>query len=196
MSEGLTALLFLASFVLTVVSSLVLAEVVDRVGERFGFSEGLLGIVTALAADSPEIAAAVTAIERGRTGVGLGVIVGSNIFNIAALLGLSAVVAGKVRIRRRALVFQGGVVLFVTVVASALVLEWVAPIVALVAVLQCLSPTLASLPYDQDRSSGLFAQVGPKRFSSLLFPAWRRTCAQGGRLPASLATTYTPSCPL
>jgi len=139
-SAELTALLFLGSLALTVVSSLSLAEVVDRVGERFGFSEGLLGIVTALAADSPEIAAAITAIERGRTSVGLGVVVGSNIFNIAALLGLSAAVAGKVHIRRRGLIFQGGVVLFVTVVVSALVLRWVAPIVALVAALFVLIP--------------------------------------------------------
>lgn len=54
MSAGLIGALFLASLVLTVVSSVVLAEVVDRVGERFHFSEGLLGIVTALAADSPD----------------------------------------------------------------------------------------------------------------------------------------------
>ncbi|MGH3157110.1 MAG: hypothetical protein ACRDNF_11105 [Streptosporangiaceae bacterium] len=109
MSAGLTALLFVAALALTVVSSLVLAEVVDRLGERFGLSEGLLGIVTALAADSPEIAAAVTVIRQGKAGVGLGVVFGSNLFNIAALLGLSAVVAGKVGIRRRALIFQGGV---------------------------------------------------------------------------------------
>lgn len=140
MSTGFAALLFLGSLALTVVSSLSLAEVVDRVAERFGFSEGLLGIVTALAADSPEIAAAITAIERGRTGVGLGVVVGSNIFNIAALLGLSAVVAGKVRIRRRGLAFQGGVVLFVTVVVSALELRWLVPVIALVAVLIVLVP--------------------------------------------------------
>ncbi len=140
MSAGPTAVLFVASLALTVVSSVVLAEVVDRVGVRFDFSEGLLGIVTALAADSPEIAAAITAIGKGRTGVGLGVVFGSNIFNIAALLGLSAVVAGKVRIRRRALVVQGGVALFATAVVSALALGWVPPPLALVAVLAVFVP--------------------------------------------------------
>ncbi|MGI8450492.1 MAG: sodium:calcium antiporter [Streptosporangiaceae bacterium] len=140
MSVGLTALLFVAALALTVISSLVLAEVVDRLGERFGLSEGLLGIVTALAADSPEIAAAVTAIQQGKTGVGLGVVFGSNLFNIAALLGLSAAVAGKVRIRRRALIFQGGVALAVTAVVSALVLRWVAPVTALAVVLVIFVP--------------------------------------------------------
>ena len=140
MSAGLTALLFLASMALAVISSLVLAEVVDRMGERFALSEGLLGVVTALAADSPEIAAAITAIHKGQIGVGFGVVLGSNIFNIAALLGLSAVVAGKVRIRRRALIFQGGVALAVTAVVSALVLRWVSPVTALVVALVIFVP--------------------------------------------------------
>jgi cation:H+ antiporter len=139
-SAGLTALLFLAWLALTVASSLVLAEVVDRIGERFRLSEGLLGIVTALAADSPEITAAITALQKGQASVGLGVVFGSNLFNIAALLGLSAVVAGKVRIRRRALVFQGGVALAVTAVVSALVLRWVAPVTALVVALAIFLP--------------------------------------------------------
>lgn len=140
MSAGFTVLLFLASLVLTMISSLVLAEVVDRIGERFGFSEGLLGIVTALAADSPEIAAAITAIQKGQGDVGLGVVFGSNIFNIAALLGLSAAVAGKVRIRRRALIFQGGVALAVTAVIAALALRWIAPGAALVTALVIFVP--------------------------------------------------------
>jgi cation:H+ antiporter len=131
MPAGMTGLLFLASLVLTVISSLVLAEVVDRLGTRFGLSEGLLGIAGALAADSPEITAAITALQRGQGEVGIGVVFGSNLFNIAALLGLSAVVAGKVRIRRRALIVEGGVALAVTAIASALVLRWVAPVTTL-----------------------------------------------------------------
>jgi cation:H+ antiporter len=84
----------------------VLAEVVDRLGARFGLSVGLLGIVTALAADSPAITVAITALQKGQGGVEIGVVFGSNLFNIAALLGLSAVVAGKVRIRRQALILE------------------------------------------------------------------------------------------
>ncbi len=168
MPVGLTAVVFLASLALTVVSSLVLAEVVDRMGERFGFSEGLLGIVTALAADSPEMAAAITAIQQGRTGVGLGVVVGSNIFNIAALLGLSAVVAGKVRIRRRALIFQGGVALVVTVVVAALVLRWVTPVVALVVVLVILVPYVGLSALRPEQVEGA---LNPGRSRSFLVAA-------------------------
>ena len=86
-------MLLLGGLVVTVTSSLVLARELDRIGERLGFSEALLGIVTALGADGPEIASAVVALISGHNDTGVGVVVGSNVFNIAALLGLSAVLA-------------------------------------------------------------------------------------------------------
>ena len=53
---------FVGGLVVTVASSVVLARELDRIGERLGFSEALLGIVTALGADGPEIASAVAAL--------------------------------------------------------------------------------------------------------------------------------------
>lgn len=123
-------IVFVGSLLLTVVSSVVLAEVVDRVGHRLKLSEAAFGILTALAADTPEISAAVTAIGGSQAGLGFGVVIGSSVFNIAALLGLSAVIGGKVRIRRRALTFQGVVAVLATVIASALVLGLWSPVAA------------------------------------------------------------------
>src|SRR3954451_22899596 len=100
MSVPVAALLFVGSFAITVAASIVLARELDRVGERLGFSEALLGIVTALGADAPEIASAVAAVVAGHEDTGVGVVVGSNIFNIAGLLGISALIAGSVRIHR------------------------------------------------------------------------------------------------
>ncbi len=120
-------LLFLASLALSIVSSLVLAEAIDRLGSRLGVSEGLLGILTALGADAPEISAAVTAIQGGRASLGFGVVLGSNIFNLAALLGLSAAVAGQVRIHRAGLVWEGAVVMATTALVSVLVLGLLSP---------------------------------------------------------------------
>ena len=54
------------------------------------------------------------AIARGDKGVGLGVVLGSNVFNLAAMLGLSALVVGSVRLRPRTLALEGGVALGVT----------------------------------------------------------------------------------
>src|SRR5216683_5185263 len=65
----------------------IFARELDRIGERLGFSEALLGMVTALGADAPEIASAVAAVVAGHKETGVGVVVGSNVFNLAALLG-------------------------------------------------------------------------------------------------------------
>ena len=118
MSVQVAALLFVGAFALTVASSIVLARELDRIGERLGFSEALLGIVTALGADAPEIASAVAALVAGHEDTGVGVVVGSNIFNLAALLGVSALIAGSVAIHRHGLFLTGGVAVLVAVVGA------------------------------------------------------------------------------
>ena len=118
MSVVVAVLLFVASFALTIASSIVLARELDRIGERLGFSEALLGILTALGADAPEIASAVAAIVAGHKDTGVGVVVGSNVFNIAGLLGLSALLAGPVRIHAHGLVLPGGVAVLVALIGG------------------------------------------------------------------------------
>jgi cation:H+ antiporter len=132
MSLGVAILLFLGGLAVTLASSLVLARVVDRVGQHLGFSEALLGIVTAIGADAPEISSAVVALVAGHRDTGVGVVVGSNVFNIAALLGLSAVIAGRVAIHRHGLVLNGAVALAIAVVGALLVLRWIPGWAALV----------------------------------------------------------------
>src|SRR2546423_11627074 len=94
MSIPVALLLLAGAFTLTVTSSIVLARELDRIGERLGFSEALLGIVTAVGADAPEIASAVTAVVAGHEDTGVGVVVGSNGFNLPALPGGPAPVPG------------------------------------------------------------------------------------------------------
>jgi Ca2+/Na+ antiporter len=91
----------------------------ERLGERLGLSEALLGLVAALAADAPEITAAATALLHNQPNVGAGVVLGSCPFNLAALLGLGAVVAVRIRLHRRVVVF-GGVVAFCLAVVALL----------------------------------------------------------------------------
>lgn len=73
-------------------------------------SEALLGIVAALAADAPEVTSAVAAMAGHQQRLGAGVVIGSNAFNLAALLGLGAVVAGRIGLLHRKVVVLGGVV--------------------------------------------------------------------------------------
>src|SRR2546423_15545529 len=117
-SVPVAGLLFAGAFALTVASSIVLARELDRLGERLGFSEALLGILTALGADAPEIASAVAAIVAGHKDTGVGVVVGSNVFNLAGLLGLSALLAGPVRIHAHGLVLTGGVAVLMPIIGG------------------------------------------------------------------------------
>jgi cation:H+ antiporter len=140
MSIGVALLVFVAAFALTVASSIVLARELDRIGERLGFSEALLGIVTALGADAPEIASAVAAIVAGHEETGVGVVVGSNVFNLAALLGISALIAGPVRIHAHGLALTGGVAIAVAVAGALLAVGVLPGVAALVLVLLPLAP--------------------------------------------------------
>jgi cation:H+ antiporter len=119
MSTLSSALLFLGSLALIALSSAVLSKRLDQVGLWLGFSAGLSGLVTALAADSPEIASAITALRSGQSDLGLGVIFGSNIFNLAALLGLGALVAGRISCARETLLLNAGVAIGITLLVMA-----------------------------------------------------------------------------
>jgi cation:H+ antiporter len=139
-SAPVAVLLFLGGLALTAVSSIVLARELDRIGERLGFSEALLGIVTAVGADAPEISSAVVALVTGHEDTGVGVVVGSNVFNIAALLGLSAVIAGPVRIHAHGLILNGGVAVAVAVIGALLVVDAVPALAAFVLALLVVVP--------------------------------------------------------
>ena len=94
---------FLVSIAVMLAASAVFAGRLDHIGLRLGLPEALLGLLTALAADAPELASAVTALVENRHAIAVGVVVGASAFNLAAMLGLSAVVTARVRARHETL---------------------------------------------------------------------------------------------
>jgi cation:H+ antiporter len=120
-------LLFLGSLAVTLAAAGFFARRLDRVGLRLGLPETVLGLLTALAADAPEVSSAIAALVKGAHGVGFGVVLGSNVFNLAAMVGLSAILAGSITIRREALAVEGAVGLAATLIVGALALEWLGP---------------------------------------------------------------------
>jgi cation:H+ antiporter len=66
----------------------------DALGHRVHLSAALLGTLVAFGADGPEVTSALLALASGSQDVGAGVLIGSNIYNLAGLLGLSAILAG------------------------------------------------------------------------------------------------------
>src|SRR6266516_7787142 len=140
MSVGVAVLVFLACLIMTLVSSEVLVRGLVALGTKLTLTEGFLGLLTALGADAPEIASAIAAILAGAADLGRDVVLGSNIFNLAMLLGLSAVLAGQVRMRRQGLLLDGTVALFTLLVVSALLLGLFTPVLTMVLLAVLLLP--------------------------------------------------------
>jgi cation:H+ antiporter len=130
------------------------AQRLDRVGLRLGLPETLLGLLTALAADAPEVSSAIAALVRGAHDVGVGVVLGSNVFNLAAMVGLSAILCGGVRIRREALAVEGAVGIAATVVVGLLILTVLGSGFTLALMALVLVPYLALLAAGPGRAPG------------------------------------------
>jgi cation:H+ antiporter len=136
---------FVAGAVISLGTSWVLVTRLERLGERLGFSEALLGLLAALAADTPEITSAVTALVHHEGSVGSGVVIGSNVFNLAALLGLGAVVAGRIVLHRKVVVLGGVVASWMAIVCVVSVVGLVPAALGLALVLVVLVPYVALL---------------------------------------------------
>jgi cation:H+ antiporter len=142
---------FLAAAAVSLSASYLVVTRLERIGERLGLSEALLGVLAALAGDAPEITAAVTALSMHQNKVGAGVIIGSNVFNLAALLGLGAVVAGRIALHRRVILLGGVVGVWMAVVCLVMVLGLISAGAALVAALAALIPYLVVLGAGRGR---------------------------------------------
>ena len=152
MAAFLDALLFLGSLVLTLAAAAFFARRLDRIGLHLGLPETMLGLLTALAADAPEVSSAVAALVKGEHGVGVGVVVGSNVFNLAAMIGLSAILCGGIRIQREALAVEGAVGLAAAVIVGALLITSLGPGIALVLLAVVLVPYVTLLALGPARA--------------------------------------------
>lgn len=110
---------FLVSIGVMLAASAVFAGRLDHIGIRLGMPEAVLGLLTALAADAPELASAVTALVQNRHAIAVGVVIGASTFNLAAMLGLSAVVTARIRARHETLELEAFVGLWMIGVAVA-----------------------------------------------------------------------------
>ena len=140
MSVATAIPVFCACVAASLGASLVFGRKLDGVSERLGVSEGLHGILTALGADAPEISTAIAAIVAGHDDAGVGVVIGASTFNLAALLGVSALVAGSVAIHRHGLLLNGVVGLAVVGVGIALLLGAIAVWAALLLIAAVVVP--------------------------------------------------------
>jgi cation:H+ antiporter len=151
MSDALLLAAFVLAAAVSLATSYLLVTRLERVGARLGLSEALLGMLAALAADAPEITAAATALAGHQSRIGAGVVIGSNVFNLAALLGLSAVVAGRIALHRKVILMEGTVALLVALICLVSVVGAIPPAAGLAAVALVLAPYLLVLGVSRDR---------------------------------------------
>ena len=118
MSFNAATLVFPIVASIMMIGSFELSKVLERMSSRYRMSRGLMGLIAALGADSPEIASAFTAVFSGEHDLGIGIVLGSNLFNIAALIGMGAILARNLPIQRGPLIFNAATSLLVTVVGA------------------------------------------------------------------------------
>jgi cation:H+ antiporter len=154
MSSVVAVPLFLASLAVTLLAARSFAQRLDKIGARFGFPEAIVGVLTALAADGPEIASALFALVKGAHSASVGVLVGSNAFNLAAMLGLSALLAGSVRLSLKALAPEGLVCAAITVIAAMVLLRWLGPVPGAILTALVIGPYLWWLRDEERHATG------------------------------------------
>jgi cation:H+ antiporter len=87
-------LLLIAGLVVLVIGADLLVRGASRLALRFGISPLVIGLtVVAFGTSAPELAVSVQSGLDGQADIAVGNVVGSNIFNVLAVLGLSALIA-------------------------------------------------------------------------------------------------------
>lgn len=142
---------FVGCAALSLFASSVLITRIERLGTRWGMTEALLGLVAAAAADTPEVTSALTAMIRGQNEVGIGVVLGANVFQLAALLGLGALAAGGLKLQRDVVLFEGLAAVWIAVMALGTVSGTTTPWLLLGLALVVFVPyvVLAALPPER-----------------------------------------------
>lgn len=111
--------LVIGGLAMLIVGSNWLVDSASAVARAFGISELIIGLtIVAIGTSAPEIATSVMAAVRGERDIAVGNAIGSNIFNILGVLGISAALAPHgIGVPRSALAFDIPVMIAVAVAA-------------------------------------------------------------------------------
>lgn len=88
----------MVSLIIVVKSADVFVDNLVEIGSSLGISEIILGVTaSAIGTSLPEFGSALIASLSGSVDIGVGTVIGSNIWNIAGILGISATVSGVIK---------------------------------------------------------------------------------------------------
>jgi cation:H+ antiporter len=90
---GIALLMTLGGLVALVIGARLLVDSASEIARAFGVSEAVIGLtVVAVGTSLPELATSVIAAFRRQTDIAVGNVIGSNIFNIFSILGITALI--------------------------------------------------------------------------------------------------------
>ncbi|RKQ73741.1 calcium/sodium antiporter [Oceanibaculum indicum] len=113
----------LAGLGLLVAGAELMVEGATAIARDFGVSEAVIGLtIVAVGTSLPELATAIVAAIRRHSDVVLANIVGSNIFNVLAILGITATIA-PIGVSERFLLIDGPIMLAITLLAFVVLLR-------------------------------------------------------------------------
>jgi cation:H+ antiporter len=183
LSTGYLFAIAIIALVTTLAASEVLVRGVGRLAQNLGLLGGIVGLVIALGADSPEISSAVAATANGSAATGIGVVLGSNMFNIAVLLGFATLAAGKLRVHWSAVALDAGIAIAVTLALGATMLAVLPLAIAWILLLCFFAPYVVFLGLRPDTVGRLRV---PAVLRAFLLTASREAVDEGGELEAEL----------
>lgn len=92
-SPKVAALYLLAGIILLPIGAQLTVDNAHTIALNWGLSDEIIGLtVVAIGTSLPELAASMMAVIRGNSNLAIGNVVGSNIFNIAAIMGITLII--------------------------------------------------------------------------------------------------------
>lgn len=89
-----SSLFVIVGLALLVAGSNIFVDAASRVAYSLGLSEGVVGLTIVAGGTSlPELATSVVAARKGQSAIAIGNVIGSNVFNILLILGLTATIS-------------------------------------------------------------------------------------------------------
>jgi cation:H+ antiporter len=109
--------LLIVALIVVIKSADIFVDSLVEVGESLGISQIILGVTaSAIGTSLPEFGSAMIAVFSGNPDIGVGVVIGSNIWNIAGILGISSLAAGYIFVKKEELKRDGLMTLLTAVI--------------------------------------------------------------------------------
>lgn len=113
-AKVITLLMVLGLIALPVGATITVGAAVE-IAQRWDVPEEVIGLtIVAIGTSLPELATGIMAARHNNSSVALGNVVGSNLFNIAAIMGATAFIAGDVAVGSHIIGFDMWIMLFAT----------------------------------------------------------------------------------